>query len=136
MDSRIRKIRMDYWRDIIVACNTSGMLKKDWLQIHGINAKNFYRHQKELRELEMEKAGITSEDIPAGENHQEFFDVTTALASQTNTISTQKNPECGMAYQKMNQPEILIQVGAYNLYVGSNVTEATLTTVLKVINHA
>ena len=34
------------------------------------------------------------------------------------------------------QPELMIQVGSYKLYIGSGVTEATLTTVLKVIGHA
>ena len=38
--------------------------------------------------------------------------------------------------QKQITPEIMIQVGPYNLYIGSDVSEATLATVLKVIGHA
>ncbi len=136
MDPRIKAIRLEQWRDIIVACNTSGMKKKDWLEIHNICAKTFYRKQKELRELEMDKAGIASTDIPAGQSAREFFDVTTALARQKNAVSTQTAPGGNVSYPQMDQPELMIQVGAYNLYVGGNVKEATLATVLKVIGRA
>ena len=86
----------------------------------------------------MEKAGITSADIPAGQKPAEFFDLTTVLARQANGPSTQtwaepvnnKVPQCGI------EPEIMIQAGPYNLYIGSGVTETTLTTVLRVIGHA
>lgn len=33
-------------------------------------------------------------------------------------------------------PELVIQAGRYNLYIGSGVTETTLATVLKVIGNA
>ena len=33
-------------------------------------------------------------------------------------------------------PELMIQTGRYKLYIGSGVSEATLSTVLKVIGHA
>ena len=34
------------------------------------------------------------------------------------------------------EPELMIQIGSYQLYIGSGVTESTLATVLKVIGHA
>ncbi len=136
MDPRVKAIRLERWRDIIVACNTSGMKKKEWFEIHNICAKTFYRKQKELRELEMKKAGIVSADNPAGQNARDFFDVTTALTRQTNAVSMQTAPGCNVSYPQMDQPELMIQVGAYNLYVGGNVKETTLATVLKVIGRA
>ncbi len=60
MDARIMAMRMERWREIIVACNTSGMKKNEWMRIHNISPKMFYRKQKQLREYEMEKTGIMS----------------------------------------------------------------------------
>ncbi len=33
MDARVMAIRMEKWREIIVTCNTSGMKKKEWMQL-------------------------------------------------------------------------------------------------------
>ncbi len=138
MDARIMAMRMERWREIIVACNTSGMKKKEWMRIHNISPKMFYRKQKQLREYEMEKAGLTCADIPAGQKPAEFFDLTTALTRQTNEIPTQTWAESvnNNVSQRGIKPEIMIQAGPYNLYIGSDVTETTLTTVLRVIGHA
>lgn len=137
MDARIMAMRMERWREIIVACNTSGMKKTEWLRIHNVSPKMFYRKQKQLREYEMEKAGITSADIPAGKKPAEFFDLTTALARQASEITAQTWVEpVNSIPQKQIIPEIMIQAGPYNLYIGSGVTEATLATVLRVIGHA
>ena len=137
VDARIKAMRLERWREIIVACNTSGMKKKDWMRIHNISSKSFYRKQKEIREYEMEKAGITAADIPSGQKASEFFDVTKALSQQTveNALPSGNRYNCCIVPQ-MNNPELMIQVGSYNLYIGSGVTEATLSTVLRVIGRA
>lgn len=137
MDARIMAMRMERWREIIIACNTSGMKKAEWMRIHNVSPKMFYRKQKQLREYEMEKAGITSADIPAGKKPAEFFDLTTALARQASEITARTWVEPVKSIpQNQIKPEIMIQAGPYNLYIGSGVTEATLATVLRVIGHA
>ena len=137
MDARIMAMRMERWREILVACNTSGMKKKEWMRIHNVSPKMFYRKQKQLREYEMEKASLTSADKPAGQKSTEFFDLTTALTRQTSEISARAWTEpINSIPQKQITPEIMIQAGSYNLYIGSGVTEATLSTVLRVISHA
>ena len=136
MDARVMAIRMEKWREIIVACNTSGMKKKEWMRIHNINSKTFYRKQKELRDYEMKKAGITPANTSAGQSPTGFFDLTAALSRQTKEISTPTGKRYDNCALQTNQPELMIQVGAYNLYIGRDVSEATLTTVLQVINHA
>lgn len=137
MDARIMAMRMERWREIIIACNTSGMKKIEWMRIHNVSPKMFYRKQKQLREYEMEKAGITTADIPAGKKPTEFFDLTTALANQTSEITARTWAEpVNSIPQKQITLEIMIQAGPYNLYIGSGITETTLATVLKVIGHA
>ena len=136
MDARVMAIRMERWREIIVACNTSGMKKKEWMRIHNVSPKMFYRKQKELRDYEMKKAGVTPADIPAGQTPTEFFDLTMALSRQTKEISTPTGKRYDNCALQINQPELMIQVGAYNLYIGSGITESTLVTVLRAISHA
>ena len=137
MDPRIKAMRLERWREIIIACNTSGMKKNEWMKIHNIDSKSFYRRQKELREYEMEKAGITVSDIPVGQKPSEYFDLTTALIRQTNDISTPIGiKDKNSVPSQMNQPELVIQAGSYHLYIGSGITESTLTTVLRAISHA
>ena len=136
MDARVMAMRMERWREIIVACNTSGMKKKEWMRIHNVSPKMFYRKQKELRDYEMKKVGITPADIPAGQTSTEFFDLTTVLSRQTKEISTPTGKRYDNYALQINQPELMIQVGAYNLYIGNGITESTLATVLRAINHA
>ena len=137
MDPRIMAMRLERWREIVVACNTSGMTKKEWMSIHNISPKSFYRNQKKLRDYEMKKAGITSTDIGGAEKQSEFFDLTTALTQQASEISAQtREKPFSTVQEKQLTPEIMIQAGPYNLYINSGVTEATLATVLKVISHA
>ena len=37
------KMCHEYWERVITECNQSGMQKKDWMQLHNINPKSFYR---------------------------------------------------------------------------------------------
>ncbi len=136
MDARVMAMRMERWREIIVACNTSGMKKKEWLQLHNISPKMFYRKQKELREWEMLKAGITAADIPAGQKPAEFFDLTTAITNQRKEISVATEMRYEKKEPRIKNPEVVIQAGPYNLYIGNDITEKTLATVLKVIGNA
>ena len=43
MEKITHKMRHEYWERIITECNQSGMQKKDWMQLHNINPKSFYR---------------------------------------------------------------------------------------------
>ena len=136
MDTRIKAIRLEKWREIIIACNTSGMKKKEWMELHNLNSKSFYRKQKELREYEMEKAGITSAETSAGKNAAEFFDLTQALTRQTKEIPVATGMRKDRCVIRMEHPELVIQAGEYHLYIGNGITEATLATVLRVISRA
>lgn len=38
--------RHEYWKRVVTECNQSGMKKKEWMKIHNISPKGFYRWQK------------------------------------------------------------------------------------------
>ena len=132
MDARVREIRMQKWEALVTACNSSGMLKKDWFAIHHVNPKTFYRYQKALRERALDVAGVTAQcsDLPS----TQFVDLTDAFRGTEHQPVQDQTNEC---WQTASQivPELVIQAGQYNLYVGSGISEGTLSTVLKVIRN-
>ena len=137
MDQRVKQLRLMRWKEIVVACNTSGMKKKDWLAQNNINPKSFYRKQKEIRDYElnnMELTVPTDQNAVAGKTTQEFVDMT----ALTRPIINQRNAgTTGYQYgADAMQPEMMLQVGTYQLYIGSRITGATLKTVLEVLKNA
>ena len=146
LDPRVMNKRIQHWREIVTTCNTSGMKKTDWLRIHCISEKSFYRWQKLLRDQALaelseeirqpilpELARISNgEEDP--ENIPALVDITAMVPRKKETVPT---PDYSIdPTQSQIQPELMIRVGSFSLYIGSNVTEATLSTVLKVIVHA
>lgn len=127
-------LRAQRWKQIIVACNTSGMKKADWMRLHGVSEKSFYRWQTLFRNKaldEMEEAE-SLQRVQGQEMIPGFVDVT-ALIAQKEELP--KSFQVGKQPEQLT-PELMIQVGRYNLYIGSKVTESTLATVLKVISNA
>ena len=135
-------LRAQHWKQIIVACNTSGMKKVDWMRLHGVSEKSFYRWQtlfrREALDGAAESSTISAEQAETLQRVQRqemipgFVDVTALVT---------RKEEFPKPFQEGNQaeqliPEVMIQAGRYNLYIGSGITEATLATVLKVIDHA
>ena len=135
MDCRVMSIREKQWMDIITACNASNMNKKEWMKIHNISPKNFYRWQKVLRERALTRmeeegtpallpcAGAVSE-LAAEEEGPGFVDMTAMVSHEAEAVHMQI------------VPELMLEVGSYHLFVGSGITETTLSTVLKAIRNA
>lgn len=49
MDKSTHQIRCERWMNIITECQQSGMTKKAWCQMHGVNEKTMYYWQRILR---------------------------------------------------------------------------------------
>ena len=144
LDCRVMSIREKQWMDIITACNASNMNKKEWMRIHNVSPKNFYRWQKVLREralTEMEEYQYPvlppySEELSEQDSSKEtstFVDMTALISRESEDASKAQTDAVG---QKQLVPELMIQAGQYHLYIGRGITESTLATVLKVIGNA
>ena len=132
-------LRAERWKQIIVECNMSGIKKVDWLRMHGISEKSFYRWQTALRdeilkEMEQRQQCMPEQSNQSGGNHGQdpdscFLDVAEMISRRNETF---------MPFQSIGQwiPELMLQAGPYNLYIGNHVTESTLATVLRVIGRA
>ena len=144
LDCRVMSIREKQWMDIITACNASDMNKKEWMRIHNVSPKNFYRWQKVLREralTEMEEYRYPvlppyCEEPSEQDSSKEtsaFVDMTAMISREAEAAS---KPQMDAVGQKQLEPELMIQAGPYHLYIGSGITESTLAMVLKVIGNA
>ena len=49
MEHVTQSMRREYWKSIIAECCSSGMKKKDWMELNHISHKSFYYWQKKLR---------------------------------------------------------------------------------------
>ena len=114
------------------------------MRIHNVSPKNFYRWQKVLRDeaLEEEEFGypIVPDHVPISSRPKEaspgFVDVTALVSQQTEHDLKQTMPAIPGHIQQSILPEMMIQAGQYQLYIGKDITEGTLATVLRVIGHA
>ena len=135
-------LRVQHWKEIIVACNTSGMKKIDWMRLHGVSEKSFYRWQtlfrKEALDEATENAAISAEQaeslqrVQGQEMTPGFVDVTALI---TRKEELPRSCQAGNQSEQLT-PELMIQAGRYNLYIGRGITESTLAMVLKVIGNA
>ena len=132
--------RMQHWEQIVTECNTSGMRKIDWMKLHNVSPKAFYRWQKILRdhaieEHEKESNANSATDLTAVNQASVpvMVDMTAMITSQLESGARQS--ETASLVSTGLTPEIMLQAGQYTLYIGSGITESTLSTVLKVISH-
>ena len=136
MDPRIKELRLMRWKEIIVACNTSGMTKKEWMKANHVNSKSFYRMQKEIREYELAKMQLPQlSELNADRPGAQFVDVTALIKAPDASHPTSNTDSANRPGERMS-PELMLQVGQYSLYIGSGITETTLKTVLGVIHNA
>jgi hypothetical protein len=118
------------------------MKKVDWMRLHGVSEKSFYRWQNILRDQVLDGVETSYPIVPdyvaVSDKRQagavpELIDMTAIISQKP---GGKISPAQSAVPQKQITPEIMIQAGPYNLYIGNSVTEATLATVLKVIGHA
>lgn len=46
--------RAEHWRNIVAECENSQMKKSDWLELHSINPKTYYRWHRQLKIMDDE----------------------------------------------------------------------------------
>ena len=112
------------------------------MRLHGVSEKSFYRWQNILRDQVLDGVETSYPIVPdyVAVSDKRQAGAVPELIDMTAIISQKPGGKFSSAQsavpQKQITPEIMIQAGPYNLYIGNSVTEATLATVLKVIGHA
>lgn len=114
MDKITHKMRHEYWERIITECNHSGMQKKDWMQLHNINPKSFYRWQKILR-------------------HEA---ATTLLSSEQDKFLELKAPDLPGMIKPFDECSVMIRKGNVSIEIDDSITDEFLSRIIRVMADA
>lgn len=117
MDHITHQMRREQWTQIINACLSSGLSKKQWMAQNGIDEKRFYYWQRVLRK-EAYPLATTSE---VGSDMVEIIPCVSPVATTP---------------QREETSPLIIRCGNLSLEVSDGTSMATLRAVLEVLRHA
>ena len=127
MDKETYTARREQWFGIIEACNgrESGVSKKQWCESNGITVRQLYYWERIFRQ-ETSQGEDTMNPAAEISGKGEFVDITDLCGKDP--LVLEKRPEFS--------PQVMIQVGAYQIYVNGSIRDETLNTVLKAVSYA
>ena len=142
LDKSVMSVRMKKWAEIIQEAATSGLTKTEFCARKGIDRRQFFHWQKQIREYVLEnnpELGLPAP--PHGQMHQ-IREVNSQIMPALPVfceITPRDDAHPAPAVQRPESsfsPGAMIQVGSYRIYVGDSATERTLSTILSVIRNA
>ena len=142
MDKAVMSVRMKKWAGIIQEAATSGLTKTEFCARKGIDRRQFFHWQKQIREYVLEnnpELGLPAP--PHGQMHQ-IREVNSQIMPALPVfceITPRDDAHPAPAVQRPESsfsPGAMIQVGSYRIYVGDSATERILSTILSVIRNA
>lgn len=136
MDPRVMELRIKKWIPVIEDQAKSGMSKKEWCAMHGINCTSFFRWQKRVRSTSLINVRLS----PHSTHHLSHLIMKCVLL---NFPSAQDSP-AEMAGQRCREtiracgtcPSISIRCGGFTTDFNDGVDEKQLSVVLRVLKYA
>lgn len=117
----LRELRRENWKNMITACNNSGLTKKQWCEENGVSTKAFYYHQKQLmNEL--------SKQLPKDNSEPVFYDVTPQLQSENSL-----KPEV-QATNNACKPDLVIRKGDLVFEIANSISPNLLKMLGGILN--
>ena len=145
LDKAVMSVRMQKWAGIIQEAATSGLTKTEFCARKGIDRRQFFHWQKQIREYVLENnPGLGLPAPPHGQMHQ-IREVNSQIMPALPVfceITPLENAQPAPADPAIQRPEAsfspgaMIQIGSYRIYVGDSTSEQMLSTILSVIRHA
>ncbi len=138
MDQAIMSVRMKKWAGILQEAAASGLTKGAWCEQNGISQRQFFHWQKKIREFVLEQHPELGLSTPDGQIRTVNNQMTSSLPIFCELKPKEDiHPVPTVSSSPMNFiPGAMIQCGNYQIFVGDSTTEKTLSTILKVIQHA
>ena len=136
MDKAVMSVRMRKWAGILQEAATSGLSKVTWCEQNGINRRQFFYWQKQIREFVLEQHPELRMSVPDGQIREVNSQMTSSLP-----VFYELNPKASLPSAPENttvspfSAEAMIQLGKYQVYVGNTASERTLAMILSVIQH-
>lgn len=130
MDASVMDLRLEQWKPIFEAQAKSGLNKQEWCKQNGIPRWEFFRRQKELRQLLLKQP---SEDPTLVTKNTDLIPSTAAFVELP--------MESGETAKKVNarvpaDGSIEISYGKFRIKLKGEVDGAMLDTVIKAVAHA
>ena len=136
MDQKVTEIRNEQWRRTVYECinRDPAVTKRQWCADNGIKFRSLMYWQRKFRlealaQMESNEAALPAQTpetcVPV------FADVTEKLEEMRADQEIRKYPD-GLTIPS----ELMIQTGAYQIYVNGSIQMTTLEKVLRVIGRA
>ena len=137
MDQKVTEIRNEQWRRTVYACinRDPAISKRQWCEDNGVKFRSLMYWQRKFRLEALEKMDNSTAALPAntvGSCVPVFADVTEKLEELQADQETRKYP----GRLSPITPELMIQVGACQIYVNGSIQMTTLEKVMRVISRA
>ena len=142
MDKAVMSVRMKQWAGIIQEAATSGLTKTEFCARKGIDRRQFFHWQKQIREYVLENNPELGLPAPPHGQMQQIREVNSQIMpalpvfceitprEDAHPVPAAQLPEAAFS------PEVMIRIGSYQIYVGDSASERTLSTILSVIRNA
>ena len=135
-----KNAKLLYWKKIIMTAESSGLKKTEWMRKHGISKKTYYYWHSKLAHQGMldgccdglEDFSIPDE-IPNRHTLEPLQGKGQELVEYTVPVDMPPGPSDYCPSYSQPVPQIMIQYGAANIYVGDAFSSQTLSKVLEVI---
>ncbi|MBR2605757.1 MAG: hypothetical protein IKE11_08765 [Clostridia bacterium] len=109
------------WREIVIACRSSGLSVHDWCEQEGVGLRSYYRHEREFLDLiSTEQCGL-----PA------------SLALTNSPVFAELSvPKNEIAIRPAGQAAATVRIGGVATDIFDGAAEETLRTLLRVLKDA
>jgi hypothetical protein len=102
MDPKILELRIQKWIPLIQEQANSGLNKKEWCSLHGIERTSFFRWQKRVRSYLLEQQSLGGTELPVlkqDRDDENFVELPTTQVTLAGAYHTQNNyPSGGSDY--------------------------------------
>ncbi|MBO7711336.1 MAG: hypothetical protein J6S83_12770 [Lachnospiraceae bacterium] len=137
MDQKVAEIRHEQWRRTVYECinRDPKLSKRQWCEENGIKFRSLMYWQRKFRLEALEQMDNSQGVLPAHTSHAcvpVFADVTAKYESLQ--ADQEAFPQDLGRFSPA--PELMIQAGAYRIYVSGSIQVPTLEKVMQVIRRA
>ena len=147
MDSEVKEIRINQWKNIIIQACNSGMSKTAWCRENNVKPRQFFYWQRVIRWQELKVANkcadksISTSIVPQNGTAEPMLDDGNAFVELPlpcdGSITEHRNQDTdgtGSLRTECLKPDAMIQIRGCQIFIGEGTSERTLQTVLKVFN--
>lgn len=136
MDKTSYTIRIQQWAEIINAANDSGLTRKEWCDQNNISLRIFYYWHKKVRDHIINQQTDQNLPVPVSSGLPLSAQGASPVFCEIKKTSVPDQCTDRSFPAESFIPEAMLKLGQYGLYINSNISEGTLSTILSVLRNA